>query len=159
MRDHFITLFEYEAWANQRIVDTLRGLRGSPPERALERMTHIIDAQRIWLFRLDPERPSPEAAPPRWTLDQIEHHGECIARDLIEYIGALSKQDLHSVISYSGRDGVSFRSKVADVLTHLAVHGAHHRGQIMVDLRGAVDAPPSFGYIVFTREERETTAL
>ncbi|TVQ33875.1 MAG: hypothetical protein EA376_01180 [Phycisphaeraceae bacterium] len=159
MRDHFITLFEYEAWANQRIVDTLRGLRGSPPERALERMTHIIDAQRIWLFRLDPGRAAPEDAPGRWTLDQIEHHGERIARDLIEHIGALSNQDLQRVISYSGRDGVSFRSKAADVLTHLAVHGAHHRGQIMVDLRGVVEAPPSIGFIVFTREEQRTPAV
>ncbi|TVQ32016.1 MAG: hypothetical protein EA376_07355 [Phycisphaeraceae bacterium] len=156
MRDHYITLFEYEAWANQRIVDTLRGLRGSPPERTLERMTHIIDAQRIWLFRLDPERPAPEDAPERWTLDQIEHHGECITRDLIEYIGAHSKQDLQRTISYANRSGDEFRSRVADVLTHLTVHGAHHRGQIMVDLRGAGIEPAPIDFIVFTREELRT---
>lgn len=51
MKEYFINLFKYEAWANKEVSDCLISI-SEPPEKALSLMSHIINAQVIWLSRI-----------------------------------------------------------------------------------------------------------
>ena len=50
--------------------------------------------------------------------------------------------------------GQSWTSRVEDVLTHVLLHGAYHRGQIASALREAGLTPPYTDYIHATRSGR-----
>jgi uncharacterized damage-inducible protein DinB len=50
--------------------------------------------------------------------------------------------------------GVEFRTPVRDVLTHLVMHSAYHRGQIAQAVREAGGQPAATDYIVYARRQR-----
>jgi len=51
MKKYFNELFEYEFWANDEIIKFILTLH-NPPEKLLSVMSHIINAQILWLCRL-----------------------------------------------------------------------------------------------------------
>ena len=56
-----------------------------------------------------------------------------------------------ATITYTNSKGEPCTSRVADVLTHVALHGAHHRGQLVAELRAAGHVPPYVDFIHATR--------
>jgi uncharacterized damage-inducible protein DinB len=60
--------------------------------------------------------------------------------------------DLGGTITYRTFAGDEFTSSVRDVLTHVAIHGAYHRGQVAKLLRTAGLTPMNTDFITFTRE-------
>ena len=55
-------------------------------------------------------------------------------------------------VRYRTSAGVVHDTSPLDLLTHLALHGAHHRGQVASALVAAGHAAPAVDFIVFTRE-------
>jgi hypothetical protein len=55
------------------------------------------------------------------------------------------------LVAYRNSQGIDFTSTVGDIVTHTALHGVHHRGQILRILRAAGHEPPYIDYIQFTR--------
>jgi len=58
---------------------------------------------------------------------------------------------LSQLVSYRNSQGIDFESSVGDIVTHTAMHGVHHRGQILRLLRAAGHEPPYIDYIQYTR--------
>ena len=54
-------------------------------------------------------------------------------------------------ITYRNRAGDQFTSTLDAILTHVALHGSYHRGQIAALLRGADQTPNPTDYIAFRR--------
>jgi uncharacterized damage-inducible protein DinB len=54
-------------------------------------------------------------------------------------------------VAYRNSQGIHFTSTVGDIVTHTALHGVHHRGQIVRILRAAGHEPPYIDYIQYTR--------
>jgi uncharacterized damage-inducible protein DinB len=63
----------------------------------------------------------------------------------------LESAALGSEIRYTNSAGQSFRSRVDDILVHVALHGAYHRGQVALLVRDAGAKPASTDYIGFVR--------
>jgi uncharacterized damage-inducible protein DinB len=63
----------------------------------------------------------------------------------------LPKAPTSSSITYKNSKGESWKSTVEDVLTHITIHGAYHRGQIATAVRAAGGEPPYTDYIQGTR--------
>jgi uncharacterized damage-inducible protein DinB len=55
------------------------------------------------------------------------------------------------MVHYTNSDGQHFETSVSDILTHVALHGAYHRGQVAHLLRGAGAEPQATDYIQFGR--------
>ncbi|MBM4015253.1 MAG: hypothetical protein FJ293_09875 [Planctomycetes bacterium] len=54
-------------------------------------------------------------------------------------------------MTYLNSKGERHESRVADILTHVAMHGVHHRAQILAELRAAGHVPPYLDFVHATR--------
>jgi uncharacterized damage-inducible protein DinB len=68
-----------------------------------------------------------------------------------EYLGSLTASGLESEVPYVNSAGQSFRSRVDDILLHVALHGSYHRGQVALLVREAGNKPAPTDYIGFVR--------
>jgi len=141
-------LFAYEGWANRRTLAALAAA-AAPPPAALSRMAHLVGAGRLWLGRLLGEPPAVV-----WpALDLAACHAGWDELELRwqAYLAALTPPALAATVPYVNSKGEPWSSRVGDVLTHVVLHGAHHRGQIAADLRAAGAEPPYTDFIEAAR--------
>lgn len=154
---HFLHLLEYEAWANERSLLSLRTVpedahTRAPYLRAVQLMPHIALARMVWLMRL---REMPYESPPDWFPPWELEHTAVTLRSLDgQWRAFLSEQTeagLDRAVHYTSSEGQHYRSVVADVVTHVFQHGSYHRGQLarLVHESGGQRAATDF--IFFTR--------
>jgi uncharacterized damage-inducible protein DinB len=128
-------LFAYDAWANQEEVDSLQKV-GTPPVRAVQLLAHIVAAQRLWWSRLHGEA-APVPVWPDWTLEECATQLVEQGRRWRDYLRGLTVADLARTVTYTNSLGEPWSNRVEDILRHVALHGAYHRGQIATHLRAA----------------------
>lgn len=149
MRDHFTKLYQHLEWANNRVVASLRSAQ-SPRKRDLELYAHILGAEHVWLSRINGTT-ARIAVWPTFSLEECEslsHENVSAFNDLVS---RLTPALLRKAITYRNSAGDQFTSTIEDMLTHVAMHGAYHRGQIAASLRGGGDTPSPTDYIAFIR--------
>lgn len=137
--------FAYDAWANREVLNAIRSSDGAR-ERALQLMSHILAAERVWLERL---KQQPQSVPvwPKPDLAQCETEAAELARQLSEYLDLATAGDVSQIVSYKNTKGESFTSTIVDILTHVVMHSAYHRGQIASHMRTCGQPPPFTDYI------------
>jgi uncharacterized damage-inducible protein DinB len=142
--------FAYDAWANREMLAALRPA-GGKSERPLQLMAHILSASRLWLERLQQQ---PQSLPvwPEFNLGQFEAEAAEVARLWREYLDTLSTPGLEQTIPYKNSKGELWSSRVGDVLTHVVMHGAYHRGQIASWMRANGQTPPYTDFIHAVRQ-------
>jgi uncharacterized damage-inducible protein DinB len=87
-------------------------------------------------------------------LKQLCRHlewADANASELARYVDELEEADLTREIDYTNTAGRAFRSRVDDILTHVALHGSYHRGQLAMLARQGGGEPASTDYIAFVR--------
>jgi uncharacterized damage-inducible protein DinB len=131
-------LFDYDDWANREEVRHLRSL-AEPPGRAIKILAHIIGTEWLWLGRLRHEKPA--AVWPDLTLDQI---AEQIDRLRNEWPREFNRKD---DVDYINSKGEGWTSAAQDILRHVILHGAYHRGQIATLVRQSGETPAYTDYI------------
>jgi uncharacterized damage-inducible protein DinB len=145
--EHFRKLFRYDRWANCEVVQALRdagagsgvasaGASGEAVRQALKRLAHIVGAEWLWLARLN----LPVQAMDVWPelgLDQCGRHIETVGDAWEGYVAGLDAAGLEKTIDYTNSKGQPWRSRVQDVLMHVVMHSAYHRGQIALEMRAA----------------------
>ncbi|MFZ0310558.1 MAG: DinB family protein [Candidatus Sulfotelmatobacter sp.] len=148
--DHLRRQFAYDDWANREV---LAGFKASthPSERPRQLLAHILSAERLWLARL---RQQPQSLPvwPDFTLDECTAQINELAKLWREYLARLSPAKLSETILYKNSKGEPWTSTVADVLTHVVLHSAYHRGQIASLIRSGGDAPAYTDFIHAARQ-------
>jgi uncharacterized damage-inducible protein DinB len=145
LADSLRRLFAYDAWANREMLNAIRSSDGAR-ERALQLMSHILAAERVWLERL---KQQPQSGPvwPKPDLEQNETEAAQLARQWSEYLDLATAGDVSQTVSYKNTKGESFTSTIVDILTHVVMHSAYHRGQIASHMRTCGQAPPYTDYI------------
>ena len=73
-------------------------------------------------------------------------------RAYADFLGSLNKDDLNWLVKYRNSSGTEFDTAVGDILTHVALHGTYHRGQIARAMRAAGLMPVDTDFITFVRE-------
>jgi uncharacterized damage-inducible protein DinB len=142
-------LFDHLRWADRKVLESLRTARNAPP-KALEIYAHVLGAEHVWLSRLE-RRPATIAVWPSLSLDECEAIGADTAEAYRRLVSELDPLTLEKQLTYQNSAGATFTSMVGDILTHVAMHGSYHRGQVAMLLRTAGDTPPATDYIVFVR--------
>jgi uncharacterized damage-inducible protein DinB len=66
-------------------------------------------------------------------------------------VGEVGPADLARPVTYKNSAGAQFTSLVEDILLHVCLHGAYHRGQITTALRTSGSIPNPTDYIAFIR--------
>lgn len=144
LADYMRRQFAYDEWANQEVVAVLRAREAS--ERSLQLMAHILSAERLWLERI---KQQPQSTPvwPKADLNQCEAQAAELGRLWREYLELITAGDLSQTVSYKNSKGESWTSTVEDILTHVVMHSAYHRGQIASHMREQGQTPAYTDFI------------
>jgi uncharacterized damage-inducible protein DinB len=139
-------LLEYDVWANRETVRSLQ--RGTPPAKSLRWIGHIIGAEFLWLDRIE-GRPAQLPVWPELALEDCETR----LRQLSHLLPAAARaDDMGRSVRYTNSKGEPWSSSVEEILTHMTIHSAYHRGQIASDLRSAGAEPAYTDYIHAIRQ-------
>src|ERR1700720_4191374 len=114
-------------------------------------MAHIFSAERLWLERL---KHQPQSLPvwPEFNLDQCQAQAAELDRLWPPYLNQTSPSWLSEEIAYQNSKGEAWTSTVEDILTHVVMHSAHHRGQIAIQARAGGEQPAYTDYIHAARQ-------
>ena len=146
-------LFDYDYWANS---ETLAGLRTVPggAEKPRKTFNHVIGAQRVWLVRF--ENPAPPSVQP-WpdlALEECQSAIEELRGRWKDLLDNLTPEKLAGDLVYQTLSGSEYRTPIQDVLMHLILHSAYHRGQAAVAVREAGGKPAPTDYVVYVRSSK-----
>ncbi len=144
-------LFRYDAWANREALASLRV--PPPPPRGLKLMGHIVGAEALWHARLTGAR-APLPVWPDLRIGQTETWLDDLAGTWTRYLAGVLPARLGERIAYTNTKGDAFTSTVEDILTHVVMHSAYHRGQIAADVRAAGHEPAYTDFIHAVRTGR-----
>lgn len=142
-------MFAHLHWANQRILEALQDCEAD--EQQIQLFLHILSAEQVWITRL---QGMDSSHIPIWSDGNIvtcENLSQQNVESYTAYLNQLAHTDLDNVLTYSNSRGEQFNSSIREILTHVALHGQYHRGQINMRLRQAGIEPVSTDYIVFVR--------
>lgn len=149
MPDILPRLFEHLKWADERVHASLVDA-ANPPPHTLDLFAHVIAAEHVWLSRIRGEKPEV----PVWPKLSLAQCAELATRNATEFLTLVESTDetaLDGGITYRNSVGAEFTSTLRDILVHVALHGAYHRGQIAAVVRAGGDTPASTDYIAFVR--------
>ena len=144
-------LFDYDGWANGRILDFLKSAQ-STNRQALRLLAHLLVSEKIWLLRLQGEDTSAVNKSPELSLEECVRLADEMREAFSDYLGSLSEDDLNASLTYKNFAGAEFRTHVREILMHVAQHGTYHRGQIATAVRATGVSPVNTDYINFVRE-------
>ena len=149
MRDHFIKVFQHLKWADTMVLESLRAAH-SVLKKDQDLYAHILGSEHVWLSRIDGTVPK-LAVWPTLTLDECERLAAENASAYKRLASDLTLERLARAITYRNSAGDEYTSTLEDILTHVSLHGAYHRGQIAASVRAAGDTPIPTDYIAFAR--------
>jgi len=147
--DYLRRQFAYNGWANREVLDAI-GAAAGDKKRSLQLMSHILAAERVWLERL---KQQPQSVPvwPEADFGWCQSEAQNLEKFWLEYLAAVP--DLFQPISYRNTKGEAWTSSIADVLTHVVMHSAYHRGQIASHMRENGQTPAYTDFIHAVRQK------
>ncbi len=143
-------LFAHMRWADDRALQSLREAPGRHVQRATELYGHILGAEQVWLARLR-QAPPTVAVWPKLTVEECATLATETHHDWDAYLAGVSEAGLAAELAYVNSAGQAFRSTVEDVLLHVALHGAYHRGQVALTVRDGGGTPSPTDFIALAR--------
>ncbi len=150
----FLRMFAYDDWANRECLAALRA--ANPPSAdTINRMAHILSAQKLWLERILKQ---PRSMPvwPSSTIDDCAALADEISVAWQSYLARVANPfapgSLDDQVEYRNSKGEPWRSRVEDILMHVLFHSAYHRGQIALQMRAAGVQPAYTDFIHAVRQ-------
>jgi uncharacterized damage-inducible protein DinB len=143
--------------ANQAMIQYLTALETPPPE-LLRLASHILQAEEVWLCRIQERKSPPNAFTPvpleRMVADNEANYAGYSA---LLQVGVSQNDGEYSQasrrIAYKTFDGVEGEGSMADIILHVITHGYHHRGQMAAFCSQKQIKPfPNTAYISYTRK-------
>src|SRR2546423_6914823 len=119
-------LYAHMWWAHDALVAELG--RQPPDAETARFFAHVVAAEHLWLSRIDATKPR-VAVWPTLSLDEstrLEAENRARFRDLLQR----PDDTLRQRVRYRNSAGNDFENNVEEILTHVALHGHYHRGQI-----------------------------
>lgn len=142
-------LIEFDHWANTEVIKfvTVGNIADTGP---LKIMSHIINAYKIWLSRIQSLPQNAEV----WHTYGKDEINNAYLSCYNEILNLISKSDFNpeKIISYTNSKSEKFDSSVKDILIHLLNHSSYHRGQIKALLSSYSLDFPYIDYIHYARK-------
>ncbi len=153
----FHTLYAYNAWANERVLDTAGRLS---PEQFFSRgqavgsvhtiLVHTMGAQWIWLSRWQGASPQTMLNPADFPdLPAVRRHWAAVEAETQAFVASLDEAALARIVAYSRTGGQPRRHPLWQLLLHQANHATQHRSEIAALLTGFGHSPGDLDLIVY----------
>jgi uncharacterized damage-inducible protein DinB len=148
--DYLRRQFAYDEWANKEVLNAIRAAGGAS-QRSVQLMSHILAAELVWLERL---KQQPQSVPvwPEPNLAQCEEQAAKLGKQWLEFLDLITAGDVSQTISYENSKGEQWTNTIVDVLTHVIMHSAYHRGQIASHMRANGQTPAYTDFIHGVRQ-------
>lgn len=162
-KSEMLTLYDYNYWANQRVLEaaaqvtpdqfeapafTSHGsLRGT--------LAHILGTEIVWRLRCQ-EGISPRAIPAAEdfpTLDTLLQKWWQEENVMRAYLETLEEKDLSSPTRYTNTKGIQFENILWKILLHVVNHGTQFRGEAGVLLSQYGHSPGDLDFILYLRQK------
>jgi uncharacterized damage-inducible protein DinB len=147
--EHFRKLFDYDDWANRRV---LEALEISESERSLQVLAHILITKQEYFERLSGKDSTGFNFWP--DLQILECHGlaDSTTQTYKKLLDDSDEFGLERMAKYKTSEGVPSENSYRDMLTHVLVHSSIHRGNIVLKMREEGLEPPKIDYILYLRD-------
>lgn len=161
--DELRSLFAYDSWANELLLDAVGKLPaeaigrdlGASHQSLLGTLVHLVAAEEIWLSRWKgAPRAKLTGLDDVADFDALRGFWSRVCRERDAYLASLGEADLERELETRTSAGATYRHPYADMFRHLANHSTYHRGQVAAMLRQLGEKPPSTDLIRFYREAR-----
>lgn len=159
--DQIQQLYDYNAWANQRVLSAAEKLSPEQFTRSVpssfssvrDTLAHICAAEWIWLERFLGTSPSSLPDLARFNdVVSLREHWQLQEQRLLNFIRGLKQSDLERVFEYKTLSFGVISNPLWQSLLHLVNHGTYHRGQVTTLLRQLDAKPVPTDLIHFYRE-------
>ncbi len=153
----FRKMFDYDTWGNREALASLSGISGDAT-RARRFFNHIIGAQRVWLSRFESPDPPTAESWPSLTHEEAKAAVEELHGQWSAILKKMTPEKLASLLAYRNTKGLEFKTPIQDVLMHLVMHSAYHRGQVAAAVRDSAGIPAATDYVVYVRQLKSQRA-
>jgi uncharacterized damage-inducible protein DinB len=169
-KDDIELLYEYDRWANHRVLQAVsalsveefaRDLGGSLPS-VRDALVHIIGCEWAWLTIWKETSPSSAFVTDFWTrlgalfpadafpgFAAVQLRWEEVEKEQIEFLNRVTDESLGRMLPV-GTTQIS----LAHLMQHLANHSTYHRGQVALMMRQLAAAPVATDFAFFLMEGR-----
>lgn len=154
MHTFYATLIEFNTWANNKTVDSLKSC-GEVPEKGVELFSHIL--QNNW-YVLDLIEGRDDGR--RWygaadyTLEECIETIPRIDRAYKELLASAGQAGLEKPVTFVDAAGRTVTRTIPELIFHTHDHCTYHRGQIAALVRQAGGEPAKTWFNRFIAETR-----
>lgn len=148
MKQYFLKLYQYNAWANKRVLDCLVRQQVAD-EKVISVMGHVIAAQFLWLHRIQGLPPAEVKLWGEYKLEQLVSMSAEITQRWIQFV--THTDDFNRDLSYNNYVGDPYITNVEMIMIHLVNHSSYHRAQVAMLLRQKGFEPINTDFITYDR--------
>jgi uncharacterized damage-inducible protein DinB len=174
-KDDIQLLYEYDRWANNRVLQAVSALSAEQFTRDLggsfrsvrDTLVHIIGGEWIWLaYWKEPSHSSASLTDLRTRRDALFNpdafpnvaavHSKWaeVEREQVEFVNRVTNESLEKTLPFR-----TTQIRLAHLMQHLANHSTYHRGQVALMMRQLDADPLATDFHVFLMEgPREAAA-
>jgi uncharacterized damage-inducible protein DinB len=149
MKTHVARMLRAMSWADQQTLAAVESCPDAPTD-AVKLLAHMLAAEHVWLARLRQVEPT-QPVWPHLDLRDCKRLADENAAGYAAFVAALDDDGLSTPTRYRNAKGEEFVNTTIDILTHVVIHGAYHRGQIAKAF-GSIGIPAAnTDFITFAR--------
>ena len=162
-RQDFAPLFEFNAWANTRTLQSLDSLTEEKWYVDLKNsfgsihgtLVHLCGAEDIWLQRMNGADPGIFMKKDQYaTIADVKTKWEEVESGWVKYISTVTDNELSRSLTFHNLKGEEVTQLVWQSLQHLVNHSSYHRGQITTLVRQSGGTPMNTDLITFYRTKK-----
>lgn len=148
MKKYFLDLFEYNNWANDKLILKLVDVNDDIKiHEALKILSHIISAQDTWLERVKGKQSYNIFLWDEYSIQEIEVLSLKSYKNWNKFISKLNEAEFDLLCNYKNSKGIQSAKTYMDILQHVVNHSSYHRGQINLHFRTIGIEPVNIDFI------------
>lgn len=148
MKDFFLKWYQYNAWANRRLMRCLEQQHVND-EKILSVFGHLMAANFIGLNRIKDLSKSKYELWGKYDLIELRVMVEEADQLWMDFIR--EHENFDRIMKYHNYVGDYFENNVQQIMIHLVNHGTYHRGQVAMLLRQNSFEPVNTDFITYDR--------
>jgi len=137
------------ARANSRIAQTLKK---NDSERSRQILSHIVTTEQEYLERFNGKDSTGFNFWPDLSVAECEALSRVNTARYIKLISEGGEYGLDHLLNYKNSRGEPYENTIRELVTHVLLHSAIHRGNIIIKLREQGFDPPQTDNLIYLRE-------
>lgn len=148
MKPYLLKLYQFNAWANDRVIACLKR-QSVTDEKILSVFGHVLAAQFLWLHRIRGLAPPDVKLWGDYSLERLIEMETSANQQWLDFV--TTEHDFNRDLTYKNYVGDLYTTNVEMIMIHLVNHCSYHRGQVAMLLRQKGYEPINTDFITYDR--------